>query len=166
MKLIIHDLDQEQARRILPAPNEDCHIIDTTTMPKPCRGCFHCWIKTPGQCIIPDAYQNMGALIGRSRELILISSCLYGCESPAVKMVLDRSIGYMLPLFHITRNEMHHLSRYPRRLRFRVLFYGGAITEMEKATASRLIKAQALNLKARFVETRFFTDMETIKEAL
>lgn len=69
-----------------------------------CIGCFGCWVKTPGECIIKDSYQNMGKQLSKCEELILISKCTYGGVSPFVKNVLDRAIPYISPNFRIVNN--------------------------------------------------------------
>ena len=104
MKTIIHDLDPAAFEELFPetalltrlGTSEPPAVILSPMYPaRPCIGCFGCWIKTPGSCVLPDSYQEMGKLLSRTSELILISRCCYGSYSPHVKNVLDRSIGYL-----------------------------------------------------------------------
>ena len=48
-------------------------------------GCFSCRSKTPGQCIVRDGYENMGALIHQADEVIVISRYTFGGFSVFVK---------------------------------------------------------------------------------
>ena len=107
MKLIISDVKD------LPIKSDDKNnVINNDGNLHHCIGCFGCWIKTPGKCVIKDNYSNMGQLLSRCDELILISKSTYGGFSPFIKNVLDRSISYISPNF-VTRNgEMHHKRRY------------------------------------------------------
>ena len=78
MKVILHDLAQaEWSTFALPVDN-NTRIIDHTKVIHPCVGCFGCWTKTPGQCVIQDEYQKIGALFGNTDELMIISRCLFG----------------------------------------------------------------------------------------
>ncbi len=67
MKLIIHDLPQDAAAELF-GKMTDTHIISDDRTIRNCVGCFGCWIKTPGQCIIRDAYGDMGRLLSRCDE--------------------------------------------------------------------------------------------------
>ena len=132
-------------------------VLSDTGGIRPCTGCFCCWLKTPGRCVIRDGFEHMGALLSEADELLIISRCSFGGFSPFVKNVMDRSIGYLLPYFRIIRGEMHHRIR-PKRapLPLRILFYGEDITEEEKAEAESYVKSVCLNLEAELRELRFY----------
>ena len=99
MNVIIHDLNNEQFELLFPELNNNSHIIFDNGTIKSCIGCFGCWIKTPGKCVIKDGYDNIGELFSKADKVIVISKCFYVFFSPFVKNVLDRSIAYMLPFF-------------------------------------------------------------------
>jgi multimeric flavodoxin WrbA len=154
MRLIIHDLTPAQEQALLPR-DEDTRIISDGGGIRPCIGCFGCWVKTPAQCVIRDKYGDMGAQLGHTSELILISRCTYGGFSPFVKNVLDRSISYIHPYFKVRNGEMHHKPRYSDSLAMRVYFYGEEISEQERALARRLVNANAVNLYGTVKEIAF-----------
>ncbi len=160
--MIIHDLSPEQAEQVLGKVQDTCIITDNHTIHN-CIGCFGCWIKTPGQCIIKDGYETMGSLLSKTKELIIISRMNYGGLSSFVKNVLDRSISYIHPYFQIRNKEMHHKRRYDNVIRIRVFFYGEEITQEEKDTANGYIEAVSVNLDARFEEIRFMTMQELME---
>ena len=126
MKLIIHDLPQDAAAELF-GKMTDTHIISDDRTIRNCVGCFGCWIKTPGQCIIRDAYGDMGRLLSRCDELLIVSRCIYGSYSSFVKSVLDRSISYIHPDFVKRNGQMHHRRRYRNRFLMKAVFYGGDI---------------------------------------
>ena len=131
-----------------------------------CIGCFGCWIKTPGRCVIKDSYMNMGEQLSKCEELIFVSKCTYGGLSPFVKNVLDRSIGYISPNFTIINNEMHHKRRYDNIIKISVYFYNEEMSKKEKNVAKDLIHAQALNFHAEVNGIYFFNTPMEVKEAL
>ena len=158
MKLVIHDLNSDQFQNHFHDTSQNTHIISDTGLIQNCIGCFGCWIKTPGKCVIKDDYNNIGELFSQANNVVIISKCCYGGYSPFVKTVLERSISYLLPFFKITKNETHHKPRYKNRLQLAVYFYGEHITEQEMNTAQNLVKANsinfcALNYKVLFSET-------------
>ena len=161
MKLIIHDLTEDTLQKVYPqiAPN-DMVITDSGSI-RPCIGCFGCWLKTPGACILKDTYEQMGKNIAMCSEMLIISKCVYGSYSPFVKNVLDRSISYIHPYFTVKNGEMHHQQRYKRDFRLKV----NGITAKEKETAQKLVKANAVNLYCT-VESVTFLDSIQEMEAL
>ena len=164
MNLIIHDLSKEQWEALAFPLKEEAKIIDNSGKIKKCMGCFGCWLKTPGRCVIPDEYQRMGELAAKAEELTIISKCSFGSYSSFVKNVLDRSISYVLPFFEIREGEMHHRKRYDNQFLMRVIFYGSDITEEEKETAKELVKANAVNLHGKVKEVLFVESAEKIGE--
>ena len=164
MNLIIHDLSKEQWEALAFPLKEETKIIDNSGKIKKCMGCFGCWLKTPGRCVIPDEYQRMGELAAKAEELAIISKCSFGSYSSFVKNVLDRSISYVLPFFEIREGEMHHRKRYDNQFLMRVIFYGSDITEEEKETAKELVKANAVNLHGKVKEVLFVESAEKIGE--
>lgn len=158
MKVIIHDLKEEELQDIKQVPSENTVYIGKHGEIRNCTGCFGCWIKTPGKCVIRDRYGDMGELLARCDEVEIISRCCYGGYSPFVKNVLDRSIPYLHPYFKIKKNEMHHKQRYDKILKLKAGFYGENITEEEKQTAEELVKANAVNLYAQ-VEGILFAEI-------
>lgn len=162
MKLIIHDLGRIQFERLLPDPPDAIRIISNDGTIKNCIGCFGCWVKTPGACIIRDRYGDMGEWLAKSDEVIIISKCFYGGYSPFVKNVLDRSISYIHPYFETRNKEMHHKKRYDHKFETSVWFYGDEITDDEKVTANKLVVANSINMSSNVKSVQFVKSLEEI----
>lgn len=161
MKLIIHDLPEEYAKK-LAAEEGDNVLVDCNVTAKNCIGCFGCWLKTPGQCVIRDDRGDMGKMLAQCSRLVIISRCSYGGFSTKVKTVMDRSIPFLLPDFRIISNEMHHKLRYKNQISIKAYFYGDQITEREKETARHLVVANGVNLGAKVESVEFFSLPERI----
>jgi len=168
MRLIIHDLSMEQIKIVgLDClSNEENMIVDGNGKNHYCIGCFGCWLKTPGRCVIKDEYQEMGEKLSKVDELLIISKATFGSYSSAVKNVLDRSISYVSPYFTIRNGEMHHMERYHKNLKVSAVFYGEDITEQEKDTSVNLVVANAVNLNGTVGYIDFVDSFEIIKEVL
>ncbi len=162
MNILIHDLNNEQFQSLFPGSNNDVYIISDTGTIRHCIGCFGCWIKTPGKCVLKDGYDNMGELLSKCEKLTLISQCCYGCYSPFVKNVLDRSIPWLLPFFKIKNNETHHKKRYQNTLQLAVHFYGENITTEERKTAKKLVKANCTNFYVKDYEISFSHSLDEL----
>jgi multimeric flavodoxin WrbA len=155
VKLVIHDLETKDFEKIFPNKTEHITIISDDGTIKQCIGCFGCWIKTPGACVIRDNYGDMGEALSKCKELIIISRCCYGGFSPFVKNVLDRSISYVHPNFAMKNGEMHHRRRYENHIDLQACFYGENMTEKEKDTALRVVKANSVNLHCEVSKVEF-----------
>jgi hypothetical protein len=161
-RLIIYDVP---IGHIGPYTNEEDILVNAGDIQRYCIGCFGCWLKTPGKCIIKDGFEDMGQRLSQVSEFILISKATFGSYSSAVKNVLDRSISYVLPFFEIRNGEMHHGERYHNALTISALFYG-PMSEQEKRTAQNLVRANAVNLNAALGKVHFVEGMEDIREVL
>lgn len=155
MRLLIHDLNNEEFQELFTKQMSETMIISDNGTIRHCIGCFGCWVKTPAACVIRDDYGDMGENLSKCKDLIIISKCCYGGFSPFVKNVLDRSISYIHPYF-VTRNgEMHHRRRYKNKINLHVLFCGENITEEEKQTAQKLVVANSVNLACNVSKISF-----------
>ncbi len=165
MNLLIHDLDEKEWEQIAQ-DYRGWEVIAPSKEIKPCVGCFGCWLKTPGECVIKDGYNRMGALIHQADELVVMSKYTYGGFSSFVKNVFDRSIGWVLPYFTIVDNEMHHRKRYPEDKKITVIFRGKGLTKEDQADAKRYIEAVCRNFYGvikdiRFEETEEIADVNS-----
>jgi len=166
MKLLIHDLESKDFKKIFPNHLDDTIIISDDGTIHHCIGCFGCWIKTPAACVIRDKYGDMGEYLSKCQEVILISKSYYGGFSPFVKNVLDRSISYIHPYFVIRNGEMHHRRRYKNHMDMRVWFYGENITEKEKQTSKKLVKANSINLDCHVSSISFVNSIEKMEDEI
>lgn len=158
MRLIVSDIEE-----ILSVRESDL-LLSPQKEILPCTGCYHCWIKTPGVCVLKDGYTQLPAMLAEANELVMISRLVYGGLSPTIKNVLDRSLGYMLPFFELKEGYSHHPMRYDHSLRWKVFFYGGS--EGERGTARKIISANARNLEIEELAVYFADSRESLSEVL
>lgn len=161
MRILIHDLSNDIFQALFPEIDKDVCIISDTGTIRHCIGCFGCWIKTPGKCILKDGYDNMGKMLSKAEKVTIISRCYYGCYSPFVKNVLDRSISWLLPFFKIKNNETHHKRRYQNDMQMTVHFYGETDPE-ERETARELVRANCINFYVENYEITFSKSFEEL----
>lgn len=158
MELVIHDLDQQEWDRIKDGFKDPYVISDNRTI-HPCSGCFGCWNKEPGVCVIKDGYEDMGKLIHLSDEVFVISRYTYGGFSSFVKNVFDRCLAYVLPHFEIVEGESHHMKRYDEDKAFSFTFYGPKLTNEEQESAKRYVHAVCTNIRG-YVKNITFQETE------
>lgn len=158
MKLIITDLENFDL-----AVGGEYKVLKPEGEIKPCIGCFGCWVKTPGRCVIHDGYENTGIDMSKCTEMVLISRCYYGSVSPFVKTVQDRAISYIHPDFVIRKGEMHHKRRYQNVISLSAYFYGEGITDEEKETARNLMEANADNYDGIVKDVYFYHSLEEME---
>lgn len=89
---------------------------------KPCLGCFSCWSRTPGSCVIKDDMQEIYEKI-KAADIVIESFPLYFFGMPSqMKATTDRCLPFMLPYmgnlvedknasFHELRDESMHDKR-------------------------------------------------------
>jgi hypothetical protein len=113
-----------------------------------CVGCFGCWERTPGQCVVDDAARDVAAAMIRSDLVVYLTPVTFGGYSSHLKKAVDRNNCLLEPFFTTVRGETHHVarySRYPRLLGLGVLTRPDAEAERLFTT---LVARNALNLHA------------------
>ncbi len=111
----------------------------------PCLGCFGCWVKTPGVCVIDDYGRVLNEKIINSEMVVYITPVTYGGYSSELKKALDRIIPLILPFFKKVQGEVHHKERYEKYPKVVVLgMMDGEDHESEEIFNS-LIKRNSLN---------------------
>jgi len=160
MKTIIHDLD-ESYDLLFKGKSEN--VIRADGKYAPCQGCFGCWTKHPAQCYMKDKLQMVCRMIGKEDELVIVTENYYGAYSPAVKNVLDRSIGISTPFSTYRGKQMHHTLRYGKKEKLTVYAYG-SMTEEEKETFRYMVERNAINYGFGAFEFHYVEDMSRLEE--
>ena len=159
--VLIHDLEPSDRLDSWKA----ALIFKALPMVAWCRGCFGCWVKTPGKCLLADRTAELAKKMSSGLRLTVVSRLVFGGLSPAVKAVFDRSIGYILPFFRLIDNHMRHETRYPGKMSVSYLFYGPS-EEPERDLARKLAKANVKNLDASLGLVDFYPTAEDLIKSI
>lgn len=148
MKLLIHDLSETTASQFLSISNRNEYqiVCQTENAPVKCIGCFSCWKKNPGECVLKDGYQHMGEYFGNCESITVITDMRYGEFSCFTKNILDRSISAVHPHFTKRNGGMHHKLRYTNRPALHVICHSDDITPEEKELFQIRVQAASINL--------------------
>lgn len=118
-----------------------------------CMGCFGCWIKKPGECVINDKMSQINQKFMNSDVVIYLCPIIFGQFSANIKNAVDRWLPNMLPFFE-TRPDgstMHppRYEDYPNQL---MIGYGEEISLEDEQLFLDIIQ------KHRNVEALIFKD--------
>ncbi|MDO5294237.1 MAG: flavodoxin family protein [bacterium] len=156
MKVVLHDLTEDEINQTLQSAKDDLVIVTKQEKePHNCIGCFGCWVKDPGECVIKDGYEHMGEYLGNCEEFIIVCTSIYGEFSPYVKTIIDRSISVCHPYFTKREGMMHHKLRYDNQPRMTVYCYSEHMTKEERMTFRNRCKAMAINLGIKGIGVHF-----------
>ena len=162
MKVIIHDLESRFDGLIEAACDR---AVAADGKYAACQGCFGCWTRHPAECFMKDKLRQICRVIGRADELVIVTKNLYGSYSPAVKNVLDRSIGTSPPFSTYRGGQMHHTLRYGKHDLWKVIVYG-EISEAEKESFRYLAERNAVNDGYQRSEVVFLKDLSELEARL
>ena len=76
-----------------------------------CIGCFGCWTKTPGKCVIRDDATQVYPVIAQSRKVIYVSRIRFGTYDTIMKTMLERAIPIQKAWIRLHNGETHHAQR-------------------------------------------------------
>jgi len=124
-----------------------------------CVGCFGCWTKTPGRCVIRDDAARVYPLIARSEQVLYVSRVKYGSYAPVMKTMLERAIPVQQAFLRIHNGETHHVQRAVVPKDAVILAYGADRAE-ERALFTWLVERNAHNMSFRSHRVRFVVEGE------
>lgn len=125
-----------------------------------CIGCYGCWLKTPGQCIINDKGQEIAEKVIKSDLLILLSPVTFGGYSFHLKKVIDRLIPNILPFFTKIDGEIHHKPRYKKNPKILAIGYVPQQDKESERVFAALISRNAINMHSPKNHVEFINDEE------
>jgi multimeric flavodoxin WrbA len=126
---------------------------------KYCTGCFGCWVKTPGECVVPDDMRDVRREYIHSDLVLFASPVIMGFTSALLKKAHDKLIPLIHPYFELVQNEVHHLSRYDKYPLMGLLLGKGNDTDEEDLRIiSDIYRRDAINLKTSFCFAKLTSD--------
>lgn len=139
---------------------QDIQVTDLSACQiKTCQGCFLCWVKTPGKCVIRDDATRIYPAIAKSEKLLLVTHVCYGGCDTLMKTLLERSIPMLQAFLKMAHHETHHFQRYMVPKKVKIAAYGCA-DEQEKAVFRQWVQRYHYNMNFQAIEVVFMTEKE------
>jgi multimeric flavodoxin WrbA len=125
---------------------------------QPCCGCFGCWFKTPGECVMRDESADVCRAVINSDFALWAAPVTMGFPSALLKTAFDKCIPLLDPYMAIDNHEAHHHSRYPQYPRWGVLLETNENTDSrDLELIGNILSRTALNFKTK-IEFLFTTE--------
>jgi multimeric flavodoxin WrbA len=122
---------------------------------KYCTGCFGCWVKTPGECVVKDESRNIRRAVINADFVLWASPVRMGFYSALLKTVTDKLTPLLLPYGEIAHGETRHVARYEQYPVQGLLLEKGPGTDDEDIQIISTIQEQtALDYKSRLAFTK------------
>jgi multimeric flavodoxin WrbA len=113
-----------------------------------CVGCFGCWVKKPGECVIDDGMSQINRNFIDSDIVVYFCPVVFGQPSANIKITLDRWLPNILPFFEIRPDgsTMHpgRYERYPKKI---MIGYGNALSEEDQILFTDITKKHLRNVE-------------------
>lgn len=122
-----------------------------------CMGCFRCWTKTPGKCVIRDDTTAVYPCIAKSNKVIYVSRLKYGGYDSVMKTMLERAIPIQQAFIRIHNDETHHVQRAVTPKQATIIAYG-EIDEEERNIFRNLVARNASNMSFESYNIIFTTE--------
>lgn len=138
---------------------DDVQYIDLSSLKiNNCVGCFGCWTRTPGKCVIRDDATRVYPFIAMSDRVLYISRIRYGGYDVVMKTMLERAIPVQQAFIRIHKGETHHVQRAVMLKKATIVAYGDDISDEEKDIFRQLIARNACNMSFESYEILFVTE--------
>lgn len=144
MNLIVSDRSLQHP---LPFDKQQVKFIDLSRQSiSNCIGCFGCWVKTPGKCVIRDDAPKIYPLIAQSTHLLYISRICFGGYDTPMKTLLERTIPIQKAFIRLYHGETHHVQRRVAPKNAVIIAYGSSDPQ-EQELFQRLVARNANNMQ-------------------
>ena len=132
-----------------------CRYVDLSKLTiANCMGCFGCWVKTPGSCVLRDDAVKVYPLIAKSTNLLYVSRIKYGSYDVTMKTMLERASPIQQAFIRVHQGETHHVQRAVEKKQAVIVAYG-AQSQEEKRLFERLVERNARNMQFWSHRVRF-----------
>lgn len=122
-----------------------------------CTGCFGCWVRTPGRCVIRDDAPQVYSCMAESDAVLYVSRLKYGGYDTIMKTMLERAIPVQKAFIRIHCGETHHVQRLVVPKRATLIVYGAE--DKEECDIFRQLAARnARNMNFESYEIVFTTE--------
>ena len=117
-----------------------------------CRGCFNCWVSTPGKCIQDDDMTDVLAKIADADLLVLATPVYVDGMTGSLKTLLDRTIPLLHGRFELKDDHCRHPLRAHVKEGKLALVSVSGFTEMDNFDPLIVhVKALSKNMNRDFV---------------
>lgn len=140
-----------QGARSAGAEVRDVDLIDRTVAP--CRGCYHCWVVTPGQCVLRDDMDELLRWFIDADVVVCASPLYYYALSSRMQTFLERTLPLTDGGLDATpRGLERNRTRYPdawrgKRLIFLIVGAMRAAENFEPVKATCRLIAEGLGME-------------------
>lgn len=115
--ITLYDLRQNQSEDLISKLtqhyNQPLNVIRFGDQDiRKCIGCWDCWLKTPGICVMKDPMSEHYRDYVNSEKVILLFDTAQGFLNHQAKAFLDRTIPHYHPYIELVDGECHHKARY------------------------------------------------------
>lgn len=156
MKLVLSDKNLDSLSRQHPT----IQFIDLSGLKiANCVGCFGCWTKTPGKCVIRDNAVKVYPEIAASDQILYVSKIKYGGYDTVMKTMLERSIPVQQAFIRLLHGETHHVQRnvVPKAA---VIIGYGEVSPEDQEIFRALVERNAKNMSFKSYRIIFVTENE------
>lgn len=117
-----------------------------------CRGCFSCWVKTPGKCVIKDDARELLSTYMASDIVVFATPVFLDNVTGIMKLFIDRLIPLLDPHFgKDEKGESRHLSRYDHYPRIALISNCGYPEQTHFHAMKAVIRRMARNLHSEVI---------------
>lgn len=139
------------------------HTVDVYPLDKMnlhfCNGCWNCWWKTPGRCVIEDDAHEILTSVINSDFIIFASPLKAGFTSSALKKMTDRFVVLVHPYIIIKEGESHHKKRYEKYPNFGLILQKESDTDGEDIQiVNEIYDRLSLNFHGQKKYTKFISN--------
>ncbi len=119
-----------------------------------CTGCWGCWVKTPGRCVIADEMERVLEAAINCELLVFASPLLMGMTSALLKRATDRLLPLLSPSIRIVDGACRHAGRYESYPRLALLVEPERDTDGEDLEiVEGIYRELAIDFKSKLVFT-------------
>ncbi len=114
-----------------------------------CIGCWNCWLKTPGRCVMKDQMTEFYADYVNSDTVILLMNTAQGFINHQAKAFFDRTIPHYHPYIEMVNGECHHVARYGRYPDMVFYYDNEGLTNQEEQVIEDYLYRTAYHFKSK-----------------